>query len=371
MAKTDKFLGVELLRFLSGLSVLVWHYQHFFINPIETDFGFKKSLLPFYKMLFPFYEGGDFAVMIFWMISGFIFTAKYSGIIFQNAITLDKFFILRFSRLYPLHFFTLLYVAAAQGIYAMSHRFYGFDYFIYPFNDLKHFVMNLLFIQNWGPNLKYSFNGPAWSVSVEVLIYFLFYLIARRVKLNWSRSLTISLIALIAVFNGCIDPPFAQCILLFFSGGLVFFVQDRWCQSLSRRGQFYAGIVLVSLSLYVFNLPFTLSHILASLAALLGIVLMFNRLSESPILELLGNLTYSSYLIQFPIQITLIIVLDALGVSRHLFYSPAVFVCYILAVLVLARMIYVQVERPLMLFLRSVMPQMALKPLATALKGGQ
>ncbi|TAM46504.1 MAG: hypothetical protein EPN61_05205 [Burkholderiaceae bacterium] len=70
--KNNKLLGLEVVRFISALSVLVWHYQHFFyIADKPTDF--VRELQPFYSMLSIFYDYGFYGVQVFWCISGFIF----------------------------------------------------------------------------------------------------------------------------------------------------------------------------------------------------------------------------------------------------------------------------------------------------------
>src|SRR4051794_10927959 len=65
----QKLLGLEGLRFVATLAVLLWHYQHFaFVG--DTPVGLVRSELPFYRALFPFYEAGQSGVVVFWCISG-------------------------------------------------------------------------------------------------------------------------------------------------------------------------------------------------------------------------------------------------------------------------------------------------------------
>jgi len=76
-----------------------------------------------------------------------------------------QFFVLRFSRLYPLHFATLIFVATLQ-LGSLSLDGYSI---VYPCNDVYHFVLNLFFASVWGFEQCASFNAPVWSVSVEVV----------------------------------------------------------------------------------------------------------------------------------------------------------------------------------------------------------
>lgn len=72
LSRSEKLLGLEVLRFISALAVLVWHYQHFYcVGDRLADF--KREEQPLYFLLRPFYEHGYNGVQIFWCISGFIF----------------------------------------------------------------------------------------------------------------------------------------------------------------------------------------------------------------------------------------------------------------------------------------------------------
>jgi peptidoglycan/LPS O-acetylase OafA/YrhL len=114
----------------------------------------------------------------------------------SKAITYKEFFVLRFSRLYPLHFFTLLLVLALQAIY-FSQKDY---FFVYQDNDVLHFIYQLFFASNWGFEKGASFNGPIWSISVEVLIFCFFFLILENISKSFLINIAILLICLAANF---------------------------------------------------------------------------------------------------------------------------------------------------------------------------
>jgi len=69
---------------------------------------------PFYWLLWPLYDYRRYGVQVFWAISGYIFFWKYKDQIARGSIEAGEFFVLRLSRLYPLHFVTLITVAALQ-----------------------------------------------------------------------------------------------------------------------------------------------------------------------------------------------------------------------------------------------------------------
>ena len=150
-------LGLELLRFMSALAILIWHYQHFAMLP--NTHSFEPQQQPFYNYLSFFYLNGAKAVYLFWLLSGYIFFYNYYKEIQTYKVTTYAFFIDRFSRLYPLHFVTLLALLFLQFSFFLNQQ----EYFIYQNNDVYHFLLNLFFMNYWGFEKGYSFNGPVWS----------------------------------------------------------------------------------------------------------------------------------------------------------------------------------------------------------------
>src|SRR5262249_43664578 len=134
----DKLPGLEVLRFLAALAVLFWHYQHF-TYVADKPVDLVRSELPLYWLLHPFYEAGPYGVWVFWCVSGFIFFWKYRDAIFDRSMPGWTFFVFRLSRLYPLHFVTLIVVAVLQSVY------FGWKgyFFVYQDNDLRHFFLQI------------------------------------------------------------------------------------------------------------------------------------------------------------------------------------------------------------------------------------
>ena len=105
-----KFYSIEVLRFLSSIAVIIYHYEIFFFRFNDLN-QFKilgdYNLLPFNNFLNYLYVYGDHGVQMFWCISGFIISYMYlDNIRFKDS---KKFFVNRFTRLYPLHFITFNY----------------------------------------------------------------------------------------------------------------------------------------------------------------------------------------------------------------------------------------------------------------------
>jgi peptidoglycan/LPS O-acetylase OafA/YrhL len=164
------FYWLDILRTIAAVGVLIWHYQHFYFLQAGQNSLAAIYTQPFYNYLILFYHKGFVFVQLFWVISGFIFCARYLNN--NYVVSAKEFFINRFARLYPLHFITLLTVALLQYI---SNEWFQI-YQIYPYNDFRHFILNLFLVSHWGFQKGWSFNAPIWSVSVEIPIYiYLFY----------------------------------------------------------------------------------------------------------------------------------------------------------------------------------------------------
>ena len=166
-AEADKLLGLELLRFASALGGAVLPLSPFRAAGRHAA-GRCGPSVPFYALLWPLYDYGQYGVQVFWGISGYIFFWKYGAAIHARAVAAREFFWLRFSRLYPLHIATLAAVIGLQG----GHRHLaGYD-FIYPTDDAGLFVAPAVPGDRLGPAIaQFSFNGPIWSISAEVAVY--------------------------------------------------------------------------------------------------------------------------------------------------------------------------------------------------------
>jgi peptidoglycan/LPS O-acetylase OafA/YrhL len=349
----DKLLGLEILRLVSCLAVLVFHYQHFYFIQ-NTQMNYAAENQPFYPELKLFYTFGYHGVQIFWSISGFIFFWKYRSAIANRIVGLKKFCVLRFSRLYPLHFATLLLVVALQHVYLARNH----GDFVYQENSPGSFVLQLFFASNWRATNAYSFNGPVWSVSVEVLIYIFFFLVLRFV----SGSVAVNLVVMSLCYGARaanITLPVVECVSFFYAGGLMSilfrrFEKTRW----NRRFILLAAGSLVAAPFLPWRSNLLCYTSPLVLYAPVAVYLCAQDLHFGPvarrIAEAAGNMTYSIYLLHFPTQ--LIIVLCFAYANRAIpVHSPLFFLAYVLAVPLLAYFVYRDFEKPAQSYLRSRM----------------
>jgi len=69
------------------------------------------------------------------------------------------------------------------------------------------------------------------------------------------------------------------------------------------------------------------------------------------LIEALGNMTYSSYLIHLPLQLFIVLMLEKLNIAMP-FYSSYFFILFIALVLYLSRIIFLRFEKPMQDFIR-------------------
>lgn len=129
-----RFTSLDTLRGLAALCVVLFH-----LAP-----GFPGYLM----------------VDLFFILSGFVLAYRY----FDNPDCKDmtgiSFAVARFSRMYPLHLFTLLLVVAIFHFTDTTPT--------YGDGQLFSFVQHLFLLHNVGLNTHWlSWNEPSWSISVE------------------------------------------------------------------------------------------------------------------------------------------------------------------------------------------------------------
>lgn len=380
------FYSLDALRGFAALAVVFYHWPQFFVHRGELT-GLNRELLPFCGILGPLYMEGWRAVDLFFCLSGFIFFWLYAERVRRQQVPFREFALLRFSRLYPLHLLTLLFMAAAQPI---THLLHGFYFHSMPgdvlFDDGYHFVLNLLLASNWGFERGGSFNNPIWSVSVEVLLYGVFFGLCRWLGTRWWY-----LGACVAggyVIWQTINQFVGRGLFSFFVGGLSFYgFIYCWRRGVSRTAlRFLAGFTILLWIFIPYNARHNLiydvyrNHLWRDDLFLKGkdiigfILLMIPSISYEAVLfpltlitlalweaqcgtlgqrfALLGNISYSSYLLHYPLQLTFAAVL-LMFFDRSVFYSPIVLLSFFLTLIALSLLSYQRFEIPMQRWLRA------------------
>ncbi|MHB0776506.1 acyltransferase family protein [Halomonas sp. WWR20] len=188
-ASKERFIGLEWLRFLLGLYIVVFHTLHAYPSIRHwshyiTDIGF-------------------FSTSAFFVLSGFLLAHVYLDSHRRLREPARSFWVKRFSNLYPIHIGALL---LAMGLATLIGYLQitpedadaSIRFVIYDVNNdtgqtapgsLRHFMdntelatnlfLNITLLHAWNPYYL-TFNPPSWSISALFFFYLLFPWIAPR-----------------------------------------------------------------------------------------------------------------------------------------------------------------------------------------------
>lgn len=359
LSKNERIYTLDVLRGVAAIGVVFWHWRMLWAGKI-----YSVETLPLYDFFFIFYEKGWLAVDLFFMLSGFIFSWLYAEAISERIVNAKEYVILRFSRLYPLHLVTLLLVLVCQTSFFIQHE----KFYIYDHNDVYHFFLNVFFLSSWGFEQGLSFNAPIWSVSVEVFLYGLFFITAFYLPHPSKRFITWVALAFTGYFFiTSIYVPLGRGVGSFFLGAClhpVFIYLSNL--KFSRLISFcIIGITIISwiiiLMIYMggFNFDYWFYQVISKHypVKILFPFTILSLLIVEPHLKIfvsriswLGDISYATYLLHFPIQILFVLVFNFFGLQL---LEDYVLFIYLTFVVVGALLSFNYFERPAQRFLRN------------------
>jgi len=256
---------------------------------------------------------GFIAVDFFFALSGFVIAHAYGGQLVDAASRL-RFFTRRFGRLYPLHLVTLLTVLAMETARWAAGLAVGHDIGKPSFTGETSFpalAANLVLAQGLGFFREFSWNVPSWSISVElgVCLIFVSASIWRRPLLTAAvlavgGSLLLWWFARLDLFEG--RTALARGVSGFFMGVLAQRLHAAW----RVRGWSVPGWLELATPFLVLAALWLWDQRIwpASAATFSVLVFIFafeagplSRLMKAPFLARWGEISYSTYMIHYPI----------------------------------------------------------------------
>ena len=367
----SRLCSLDIARGLAALSIVFWHWQHFFYGaetrlPAEFDW----HLIPAYTHMPWLYEHvGILSLYFFFSLSGFVFFWLYAESISQKQCSTYEFIVARVARLYPLHLLSLGLVAVLQTLYWHQSE----QYFVFSLNDGYHFLLQIFLINAWGLQQGFSFNGPIWSVSSECLFYVCFFLLARlRCLQVISTLMVITFLILLRTYAGLILGQLQAYALVagfesFMWGGLTYLFCQYFLRQTISKGlkNLLLGIlsmVCLCFSVLLCFIPQSALHstdydlIARSLIPIsLFTLVMWEMETKCKFSRWawLGDITYSVYLLHFPLQLLCELIRKNNNLSITI-YSSGWFMLLFFAVLIpLSYLSYRYFEAPLRQWLRS------------------
>ena len=292
-----------------------WHYQSFGAEHVRV-----------LSQVFPWcFQWGWLSVELFFTLSGFGMYLGYADRIREGRIGFCAYIGKRLRKIYPLFFVTLCIVTLLQFL----HLHLTGQTFVYDFFDLRHFLMNVFLVQDGIFGTEYSFNGPAWSISTFFLLYLVFYLVLR---LAGKRSAVLAVFGMLFLLGAGVialrlDYPFLLNTLTgrglaSFSEGVFAAEFFRSRRRIPAKAVGYLSLLPIAVYYAMFRLDihiadysalyYALGIAPATVFAVLYIPLLNRTLSAKPLLRLSDG-SMELYLLHFPVQCTLAVLIAALG----------------------------------------------------------
>lgn len=347
------------LRFIAALHVVLFHVR---------DLYFANAPQPLLLVL----GRGPFAVLLFFVLSGFVLGHIYLPSARNPRISWRTFWIARFARLYPVYllslglalpFFIATLLRHTDPAVAGSRALGG--------------ILVIPMLQSWLPETANLWNSPAWSLSVEAFFYALFPFIAAATaglsprRLGVVLTCCLILPVLTHVASGLVWPsvPLGQFgnnltatnplihLPIFCVGVLVArLYRDRAARASASPAWSVVAILAAALStLLVITHPNALNRLGGGAIVPLFGILVYSLacggrglawvLSLPPIV-FLGEASYALYLLHVPVYEVVTALITRLappGLDDH---QPIFLGIYLLACIAAATAIHVVVERP-------------------------
>jgi peptidoglycan/LPS O-acetylase OafA/YrhL len=337
------------LRGIAALWVVLFHLaegQH-----IEN----VKKIIPIFAYNI-FFDWGHLGVAIFFVLSGFVMALNAQKIKFDSTNAF-RFVIRRLKRLAPPYYFAIAFTLILLFIKSKALHLS-----IDP-PSIGNVVQHIFFVQDFfgTPQINIVF----WTLCVEIQFYIVFAvllwfadLMEKRFDILFARNLVIMAACFVALLW-----PLKIMSTVFWQGGFIgfwysFLAGVMVCWAWLNKGMLLNASIAYCLTLLVIGLAYRESFVIV--AALTANLIMFTGIKQKmhrwlnwPILQWLGLISYSLYLLHNPITGA------SMNVSRRLLPSGlyadicSAFVA-ILVCLVAAYMSYLIFERPSVKWSQSV-----------------
>lgn len=307
-------------------------------------------------------------VDLFFILSGFVIYHNYKDKTFDvsgSIVFIKK----RLKRLVPLHIFTLTVLLALEVFKYASYNYFPYSETPFSSNSWQSFWPQLLLLNSTPFYVDFSWNGPNWSISAELISYIVFVFTSilsfSKKKLSLIFSIGIVILGYLffylkyASFDTTIDFNFSfiRGLIGFNLGVCMYMVSHQLKAKVKRSSQLFWSISEIIISVIVIGLVSSINplikhnfYIIHSAFAVLILVFSIEGGSMSTLLkhdwfQKIGKWSYSIYLN----HIFLISIYQMLVLKLFNLQGISLIVSEILLVVLLfyySKLTYTYVEKP-------------------------
>ncbi|MBC3257461.1 acyltransferase [Pseudomonas paralactis] len=292
-------ISVQALRALAAWMVVGVHFMQLFFD-FEAHNALEYLLA----------DKGGIGVDIFFVISGFVIFLATA----DKALTPWRFMFMRVARIVPAYwFYTLLMivlVATVPSVFPQEHL------------DPSYVLMSLLFIAAPSePGVEvYPLLGVGWTLNFEMVFYALFAvaLLVRESCRLWVAATLLYLMCYIGPALGLASGFYSNGIVLEFLMGIMIGMMYRRGRCQAKPWLPVLGIVVALTAIYHgADIPRALEWGVPSAVLVISCVALEPWFQGSRFLKLLGDCSYSVYLIHVPVLAVGYFVAQRMGVDPY------------------------------------------------------
>lgn len=326
---------ITFTRFLAAMSIVIFHFG-------QDTFFYQNDYISFLS------GSANLGVSYFYLLSGFIMIIAYFN---KKEVSTIEYYQNRLARVYPTYLFALIFFFIINHFYI----------------DWRALLLNIFTIQSWVPGKVLSYNGPGWSISVEMFFFlcFPFLLKLYKSKINpkiyftaifliWlSTQILINYVVKFGNFDLIHNHRLREFIyynpmmhineFLIGNAAGIFFIRKM-------KPKNYDILILITVILLMLTIKFIGLEFHNGLLAVLFVPLIIlicanngiiTKVFNHRILVYLGSISYSLYIIQFPLHILFLKFADEFDfLKEYSFY-------YYIALLILCSILsYELIENP-------------------------
>lgn len=314
---------IDVLRGIAASAVVVFHYSMYCQR---------------YFQHFPFnFEAGRYGVQLFFVISGF-----FIFLTIERCANVKEFLLMRFSRLYPAYWITLLLILIVEGIHSSKGIWWN------------GYLVNATMLQSFVgfPSVDEVY----WTLGVEMSFYLIMALLLSTGLIRYPIRIALIWLGLTNAWfflhGGPLPIPskldvVAQILTYapFFICGMMFYLIKK---SENKINLYAALMILLSIVTAWLTGGVVMGIVALIISSLMALALFGKiRMLVSPVTLWLGSISYSLYLVHRNLGYAALSKLNAFGLDSRL-----AFVIVIAFALTLASVLTYCIERPCLRFLR-------------------
>lgn len=351
---------LNFLRWNAAFLVVVGHVRGLVFVPY-SDLEINNLFIK----LFYFMTGlAHEAVIVFFVLSGYLVGGKLVNSYRINRLQWKKYFIKRITRLYIVLIPALIigglldligvFYFNESHLYNNAFQFGSLNYLVTDRLNIEHFLSNLFMLQEtFTPT--FGSNGPLWSLAYEFWYYILLPIMIImffhvRSVLNINSILKMIMIIVFAIILIILlDTRLLLYFMLWLLGTVTFFVRKITVP-------FWLSIVFSMLVLVLGRFGQFVPSLLADFLLAIGIGMMINSYESTKLNikfvkmnTLLADFSYSVYLFHFPLFILILgIIIDMTGGGYYLqpsYNTYFIFCSIVVLIFIYAFIMYLLFEK--------------------------